>query len=189
MVQPGLNAGILTAKQVRAIKTMITEQWGVSGDDFDTSYVWLQNKKDRVYIINRDLERVPFEQLRIAHHGLYFCSLQKGYVRLSMDGSQMIGPLATKRVADLPHEYLEAWMQGEDIDRDVLGLPADADGFWILRYRGAGTDDYLACGFVRENVLENYMPKNRRIILTSKKNKSKLEEGAADVLDDADIVA
>ena len=46
-------------------------------------------KKDKINIINRDIETLNLAGLRIERAGLYFCSFDKYGIRLSIEGSQL----------------------------------------------------------------------------------------------------
>ena len=84
-----IRGQILRSKEVRAIKSQLMEQWGWAPEK---NYVWIETGRGRLYIVNRELGDLDFEKLKVEHPGLYFCTKQKDALRLSLDGSQIVGP-------------------------------------------------------------------------------------------------
>ena len=86
------------------------------------------------------------------HYGIYFGTLEKTGIRLSIEGCYIIGKLATKNVLELEDEKARKWMAGEDIEYPI-------SGYVILKWRKF----YLGCGKGNGKVIRNYVPKERRI--------------------------
>ncbi|MBI1971078.1 hypothetical protein HYS47_04990 [Candidatus Woesearchaeota archaeon] len=145
---------ILNSKEVKHIKAIISGQWG-SCPPLD--YVWLMNAKEKIYLVTRDIIRIDLSKLRVDSYGIYFGEVKNMEVmRLSIEGSQLIGPSATKNVIDVSKEHMRQWLKGEDLSVTVSGV----DGFVIIKYQ----DDFLGCGKYKEGKILNHIPKTRRIL-------------------------
>ena len=143
---------ILKKKEVKELIASFKEQWGFSGE---LTYAFLQSVKDKMYIVNHDIDRIDLSKLRIDKVGLYFCTIvNQNEMRLSIEGSQIIGPRATKNIVELDYVEMKEWLQGLDIVKEV-----DARGFVILKHG----NDYLGSGKVKDGKIFNYIPKARRI--------------------------
>ena len=141
----------LNSKQIKVLKQKLKGQFGFESP---LDYAFLKNAKNKVFIINRDIERVDFEKLRINSTGTYFCEEKDTEVRMSIEGSQIIGPNSTKNVIDLDQKQQRQWLKGEDLE-----YPGTSPGFVILRCE----DDFLGCAKHKQDKLFNYVPKERRI--------------------------
>ena len=149
---------ILNAKQKKEIVEIITGQWGVP-KDFFKPYVFLKSQKDKIYLSTKALASIDLSKLRIDSIGLYFCTLMyDGKVRVSIEGSQLIGEHARKNVLELNKKDVNDWMQGKDIE---LIENQGCEGYVLVKYKETG--DFLGCGKLKENVLQNFVPKVRRV--------------------------
>ena len=115
------------------------------------------NSKNRIFILSRDISKLDTGELRINSLGMYFGELNKGVVRLSIEGSQIIGKQAMKNVLELDEGQATKWMWGEDFELDT-----DLSGFVIIK----NNSDFLGCGKVSGRKLYNYVPKERRVTTT-----------------------
>lgn len=147
-----MNLKFMKSKEVKEVLNLIYEQWGFN---FESDYVFLMNEKGDVFVINRDIERIEFENLNINSLGLYFGELRHGEFRLSVDGSQIIGPNSSKNVFDISDDELKGYMNGEDIHVDK-----EDTGFLLVRNK----DNFFGCSKVREGKMLNFFPKSRRIV-------------------------
>ena len=141
----------LNSKETKEILKLIEEQWGAK---LKLDYTFAKNNKHRVFIINKDVSKIDFSKLRINSIGMYFCDLENG-IRLSIEGSQIIGPEATKNVAEINEEQTKKWMKGEDLEIDDKN---NYSGFVIIKNK----NDFLGTGKIKENKILNYVSKSRR---------------------------
>jgi len=143
---------ILNTREVKEIIEKLDEQFGFN-EKLD--YAFLQNNKEKIFLMSKDLGNVDVSGLRIDSLGLYFAKLEKQGLRLSIEGSQIIGPKCNKNILELKDEQRELWVKGYDLD-------IDGDlGFVIIKNK----DDFLGCGKLRNNKLYNYVPKSRRLMV------------------------
>lgn len=76
-----------------------------------------------------------------------------GYI-ISIEGSYIIGKLASKHVAELSKFEFSRWMKGEDIIKD---LPDK--GVYLVRFGSF----YAGSGYYDGRVLRNLIPKTRTV--------------------------
>lgn len=132
----------------------LKEQFGFSGA---LPYVLLMSPKEKLYLVNRDIERIELSKLRIDAMGVYFGEYGKGMLRLSIEGAQLVGKHCTKNVVEISERETKQWLMGKDVEKDLL-----LSGFVILKCQ----EDFLGCGKYAEKdkKILNYIPKSRRIL-------------------------
>lgn len=147
-----MHGKFLQSKDIKKIYAQIEKQWGFTGN---LNYLFFLSNKNKIYIVNKELAQIDITKLRINTFGMYFGEIMKNNdIRLSIEGSQLVGPFASKNVVALDHDSLRHWMHGEDIS-----FKTDNVGYVILTY-----EKYIVgCGYVRDGTILNYVPKNRRI--------------------------
>lgn len=141
---------ILNSKEKKNLSKLIKKQFGCT---FKFNYEVFMNTKNKLFILNKDVAKINLDELRINSLGLYFGELSRNELRLSIEGSQIIGPLAKNNVLELDYDQTKKWMKGEDFDINTKLL-----GFVIIKNK----DDFLGCGRIVNNKLLNYVPKERR---------------------------
>ena len=145
------NLKILNKKEVKNIFSIIKKQFDA---DVDLDYVFLMNNKNKLYIVNKEAFNMDLDKLRINSFGLYFGELRDNELRLSMEGSQLIGAKAKKNVLELGDKESREWLKGYD-----SSLKLKERGFVIIKHN----NDFLGCGKVVQNKVLNYVPKTRRL--------------------------
>lgn len=157
---------ILNTREIKDILEALNRQWGADSKKKISEMVVLLSSKDRIYLLSRDFAKVDDRLLRIDSAGLYFGEIMENReIRLSIEGSQLIGPLSEKNVVELDDGETKLWLSGADLEKDV-----NAEGFVILknRNRETGKYDFLGCGKYKRDEAKkgkilNYVPKTRRI--------------------------
>ena len=99
------------------------------------------------------IEKGQERQLRIDKAGLYIGTLADDGVKLTVEGSQLIGPDANKSVLEISDEQLEPWVTGEDLEFQ------GEEGYYIVKHK----NDFLGCARAKKNIAQNLVEKNRRI--------------------------
>jgi len=145
------NLKILNKKEVKNIFSIIKKQFGA---DVDLDYVFLISNKNKIYIVNKEAFDLDLDKLRINSFGLYFGELRDDGLRLSIEGSQLIGPEAKKNVLELDEKQAREWLKGYD-----SSLKLKEKGFVIIKHK----NDFLGCGKIVQNKVLNYVPKTRRL--------------------------
>ena len=121
-----LELKILNSKEIKEICKAIEKQWGAK---IKMDYGFLRNNKNRVFIINRDISKIDFSKLRLNSIGMYFCEIDDRGIRLSIEGSQIVGKHAKKNVVEIDGEETKRWFKGEDLEKECH----DCKGFVILK--------------------------------------------------------
>lgn len=144
----------LTENQVGKLKILIRNQFGFTGR---LPYRFFRSGKDKIWIRRKNSFSLDLDEFRISRWGIYFCRtdfMEK--VRFSIEGSQIVGPKASKKILELGNDKVKEWMIGHD-----LRLAEEQEnGFYLIRNK----KDFLGCGKVVDNTrVWNYIPKTRRI--------------------------
>lgn len=141
---------ILNKKKIKEITSVIKKQWGA---DFNSDLVFLMNDKRKIFLVNKEVFNLPLEKLKINSIGLYFGELKNNDLRLSIEGSQMIGIKAKKDVVELNKKQAMQWLKGQDIE-----IKGNYSGFVILKHN----NDFLGTGKYKHGKVLNFVPKARR---------------------------
>lgn len=141
---------ILNTKEVSKIISDLEEHFGIKNLKLDYGFI---RREDKIFLITKDLAKIDYKNLRINDIGLYFCTIATNGIRLSIEGSQMIGKKATKNVIDITDDEVNYWFNGESLVRK------DVSGFVLIKHN----DDFLGCGYGKEGLIINYVPKERRV--------------------------
>jgi NOL1/NOP2/fmu family ribosome biogenesis protein len=142
----------LNSKQVKEIHAIIEKQWGIT-EKID--YTFLKNDDNNIFIVNRDIAEIDLEKMRVNNIGLYIGELKGDYIRLSIEGSQIIGAIADKNIIEITREETNLWMTGNDLERkEDLG-----QNYVIIK----NDTDFLGCGKCNGTKIFNFVPKIRRL--------------------------
>jgi NOL1/NOP2/fmu family ribosome biogenesis protein len=142
---------ILASKEVKAIHKLLDSQFGFT-EKLD--YAFLKNSKDNVYVVNKEIANIDFDQLRLNSVGMYIGELKNERFRLSIEGSQLVGPKASTNIVDVSNEEAIMWIKGNDIE-----IPTELKGVVIVKHE----NDFLGSGLAKEGKLLNHVPKSRRL--------------------------
>ncbi len=147
---------IQNSKQLKEIHEMLNLQYGFTEKIRDVFL--LSEKKQKLYIFTHDMVDVELGKVRIDSMGLYFGAIVDGQIRLSIEGSQIIGPRCTKNIIELEKSEMQTWIRGDKITLDEK-QKEKLQGFVIIKYK----NDYLGAGKVAGEILLNYIPKTRYV--------------------------
>lgn len=145
---------ILNTRELKEIKKVLIKQFDFQGK---LPYVFLISPRNRIYIVNRDFEKIPLNKLgtKIDSIGLYFGEYKNTSIRLSMEGSLIIAKDSSKNILELTEDEMKKWLKGEDLFKDM----GEESKFLIIKYK----KDILGCGRYKEKRIFNYVPKERRM--------------------------
>lgn len=148
---------ILNSRERKAILSLIEQQWGCR---WNTELGLLQSEKDKIYAIGHDVERLSLRTLRVDRAGLYIAQLpNEKEIRLTIEGAQIIGPLASRNVIEVDPDTMKCWLRGKDIKVPSAGENRKCSGFVIVRCG----DDFIGSGKYKDGTVLNFVPKTRRI--------------------------
>jgi len=156
---------ILNSREVKHILERLEEQYSGDYSEEFSDYAFLMNKDNRIYIVSRSVEILPYHEMRLDTLGVYFGELYKESIRLTIEGSQMIGPKAVTNVATLGYDQMIDWIKGVDIPFE------DSPGkeFLIIKYvdKDTGSTDYIGAGKFKDGKIMNYVSKSRRLVVVN----------------------
>lgn len=142
---------ILNNKETKEITALLDSQWEIREK---LEYIFLMDKDGRIFIINKEFSDIDESKLRINSMGMYFGELRNNELRLSVEGSQLLGKYAKKNIYELDDNQFKDWIAGEDI-------PAENDFvcFLLIKHK----DDFIGTGKFKEGKILNFVPKARRL--------------------------
>jgi NOL1/NOP2/fmu family ribosome biogenesis protein len=144
----------LNRKETKEILKRLIEIWDAELDD---DIAFCMNDKNRIFVVSRDVDKIDRTKLNLNNVGLYFGEItERGELRLSIEGSMIVGKRAKKHIIDIDMEQTRKWFEGSDID-----YKSEDNTFVILRYN----DDFLGCGKLVKGKILNYVPKARHVQL------------------------
>ena len=146
---------VLNSKEVKAVAELVQQQWGCDLADVSSNCGFLEGSDGDIFMISRDIEKLDLENLRVDSLGLYFGQLRNDELRLSIEGSQMVGKFATTNVVEINSEELRQWLTGNDLEKDY----ERCTGYVIIKHNS----DFLGCGKCKEGKILNFVPKARRV--------------------------
>ena len=149
-MKPGIK--IFNSREKKKLLEELSTTYGIKQLNMDD--IFLETPKGRIYITNRDIEKLPSQKLRINSLGLYFAMRDRIGLRLSVEGSQIIGKQATKNILELTDAQANGWFSGKDIQ-----IESELKGFVLVKHK----QDFLGCGNLTNGILHNYLGKERRI--------------------------
>ncbi|HII15721.1 MAG TPA: hypothetical protein HA362_05405 [Nanoarchaeota archaeon] len=142
---------ILNTREVKDILEELKEHFGMEADIKDA---FIEGGDGKIYIISRKLGEIDQSKLRINNLGLYFCKREKGGLRPTIEGSQLINP--TKNVFEMDEKQRDEWMEGKDLETGER----DLHSFVIIKYK----NDFYGSGTYKDGRIWNMVPKERRIV-------------------------
>ncbi|MBS3135117.1 hypothetical protein J4406_01965 [Candidatus Woesearchaeota archaeon] len=140
----------MNKKQTDKIIKELKEYYGIKELKLNCSFY--MNNKYKIYLISKEIKDLDTKDLRINGLGLYFLNVSKG-LRLSIEGSQIIGKKATKNIHELGDNEIREWLKGYDLD--CKGI----NGYKLIKHK----DDFYGVGFASNDKIKNFVPKYRRI--------------------------
>lgn len=147
---------ILNGRERKELIERLSERYGYTGS-FD--FLVFRNTDGKHYMANRAMEEYLDQGLYLERVGVYMGQDQHGEFRFTIEGSQLIGPHATKGIVHLTSAQRDQWMLGNDVIMDHPGQENLQQIFYLVRCG----DDWLGCGKAKNGALLNYVPKERYV--------------------------
>ena len=148
-----MEGTFLKKKEIAAICNQLEKHWGFQEP---LPYLFFQTRQRRVSLLNKEFAVVDTSKLRINSVGMYFCEIMNNQeVRLSIEGSQIVGHFASRNVLSVDEKQVKQWLYGQDVEISS----ADVEGFVILLFGSY----FIGCGRYKEGIISNHVSKNRRI--------------------------
>ena len=142
----------LNSKQRKQFYKQLHEQYGYEGP---REYAIFEGGNDKLYVVNKEVDEVAFDEMNVVQGGLYVASTQGEDLRLTLDGAMLFGEYCNDCFVEIDEDARDVWMRGEN-----LPYTGDLHGYVLIRYQ----QRILGCGSVSsEGYIKNYVPKGRRI--------------------------
>lgn len=144
---------ILNSKEIKKIKELVTAEFGAF---LKEEYAYLQNEKDKVYLVNREITKVNLNNLKIDKIGLYFAEVQENQVRLSKEGAQLLRLQneQLQNVVSLNETETKNYFAGQDLNKDL-----GEQNRMVLLEHG---QNILGCARYKDKKILNFLPKIHR---------------------------
>ncbi|MFW5852701.1 MAG: methyltransferase RsmF C-terminal domain-like protein, partial [Nanoarchaeota archaeon] len=147
---------ILNSKAKKLLFAMFKGQWETEIDTLK-EYVFIRKSSGKVFVMNKEsAEVLNSMNIRVYSYGNYLGTILNDSFRVSIEGSQLLGPLSKKNIIELDDERIKGWIQGEDIAISEEEA-SYVRGFCLVK----SGDDFYGCGKATSDSLLNYVPKPR----------------------------
>ncbi len=141
---------ILDQKELARLKRRLLERYGIA----EVPHVIVRSGK-RKY---RAATKEAIEIMKAWLVGVYIMKETPFGLMLSIEGTQLLGPLAKKNVFEISQEMIDGWMRGEDIE---IGARNELErGLVIIRCGNL----YLGSGLYDGQRIKNLLPKARKVV-------------------------
>lgn len=153
---------ILSSKEKNELLKAIQQMYGCS-DIFSDYVVFKTSTKEKIWITTREALRINTEKLRVQSVGLYIGRIDRGVVRLSIEGAQIVGKTATKNIVEISKESLWDFLRGFDVTAEKK-INTEDKSYVIVKYG----EDILGIAKLVGDKLQNILPKSRKLISLAK---------------------
>ena len=146
----------LSEKERKFVIDLIKKQFDINEEVF-SNYIFFKQRRNKIFIVEKQIyEFIKKNRLmeNILKFGIKIGTLQKNCFIFNVEGAQIFGKYAKKNVIEIDNKKMKEWLKGYDIELDVK------DGVYIIK----NGDYILGCGKVKNKILKNRVPKERRIL-------------------------
>jgi NOL1/NOP2/fmu family ribosome biogenesis protein len=143
---------VLNSKEVKKVVQSIESQYSIN--NLRLGFAFIEGVDDRLFVIDKKLAEIDMGMLRINSLGMYFGTHESDKVRLSIEGSQVIGPMAKKNVVDLSKNQVDDWIRGSDVE-----VGCEGNDIVLVKHN----NDFFGSGKLSRGRILNFIPKSRRI--------------------------
>jgi NOL1/NOP2/fmu family ribosome biogenesis protein len=149
---------ILGKKEIESIERTVEKNYGAEIDL--KQFLVLETFEEKIWLVTKYLLNLDFNRLQINSVGMNFGKLKRNdKINLTVEGSQIVGPKATKNTCILNEENAKKFMQGSDVKPDG-DINCEYHNFSIIKFG----EDILGSSLLNEEGIKNLLPKSRRII-------------------------
>ena len=147
---------VLNDKEKEKIVEKLNGQFGI----IEVPGKIVMRGKERLFLYSGNLDDEEMEKLEslvfIERAGIYFAKIEEPNedIRLSIEGTQILGNQIKKNIFEIPENLVDDWMKGHE-----LNVQSGMKGFVVMKFK----DEFLGTGKASENKIGNFIPKNRRL--------------------------
>lgn len=168
---------IFSENEKKNVLQKLNERFGIK----EIPGILVKSGNDRLFLFTgslnkeeiREIEKTVFIERLGAYIGKIFTDKNnEEVIRLSIEGSQILGKKAEKNIVEINKEQTEEWMKGHELEINFKELKSSQEekhqdkekyalekGFVIMKYQ----DNFLGTGKLSEEKISNFIPKNRRL--------------------------
>jgi NOL1/NOP2/fmu family ribosome biogenesis protein len=158
-----MQAKKASLKEIEDIEKIIEKNYGTKLDL--SNYEVYINKRGEIFLASKSISIVENLIEKSSYFGLYIGKLKRNQkIQLSVEGSQIVGKQANKNIAILDDENIFKFMEGLPAKWKEL-INCEKNNFVLIK----NNNDFFGSGILREDFIENYVPKGRRIMTSIKK--------------------
>jgi len=130
--------------------------------EFDLNeYTVFKINGDEIWLASKEFTNLDLNKLKINSIGLYFGRLKvEEKIALSIEGCQLIGRTAKRNIVEIDDENTVRFMEGFDV-KIKEKTDCEDDNFVLIKYK----NDFVGTGILRQNTVENILPKSRRLFI------------------------
>ena len=150
------NFESLNTRDVKHFNSLVESRFGAS---FSNDILYLKNPDRKIFVISQEAASLPYDGLRVNNIGLYIAQVDRDVIRLSIEGSQLLGKTAKKNIVELTDKQINEWIRGEDVILTEDQKEGLERGFLIIKHK----EDFYGSGRLDEIKLTNFVSKPRRL--------------------------
>jgi len=152
---------VLNTREKKKIVDDLRELYGFAGE---IEGALLISSNYRLYLLTKEIAMIDQDEqkeLRIDTAGLYIGTKETSGIRLSIEGSQIVGPHSKKHVLEIDEKHLESWVKGEDFElsKEEQKKTGNEEGFFIIKFG----NDYMGCCQIKKGNVRSLVSKERRL--------------------------
>ncbi|SRR4030042_5550115 len=150
---------IIKGKERELIENKLKEQFGIKEIPgmlikIGAERIFLFQGSFNEYQIRKIEETVPVERAGVYFAKMFIDKQGEEQIRLSIEGSQILGSQITKNIFELDDKQVQEWMQGQE-----LYIKTGKKGFLAMKHK----NDFLGTGKASLEKIGNFIPKSRRL--------------------------
>ena len=147
-----MNIHFIKTPEKRRIIAVLNEQFGIE----ELPYLLIESGKEKIRAFSGSLSKDEIAKLseiaNIETIGLYLIRKENKY-RLGLDATNLLKEQIKNNILELTENEFQNWIRGHDIEKKAKR------GIYIIKYK----DDFIGCGKSNEEIIFNYVPKDRRL--------------------------
>jgi len=145
---------VLSRDEIERIIDLLREYYGIKEIPFDLDdFIFIKNKEGKVFILRKEFQRF-LKKLNSSNNGLYILKFEKNGIRFSIEGSQLLGVFAEKRIIE--HDLKDFYYVSKEGKEIKI---SKEDGFYILKYG----KDFGGSIEIKRGMVKDFIPKDRKI--------------------------
>jgi len=148
-----MNLHFVKSNEKKRLLAELKDKYGID----ELRYLLMETGKEKVRGFSGSMTKEEIIELgQIANVeiiGLYLFKKEQGGLRLSLDGSGVLGEQISKNIFDIKNDELESWMRGNNLEINLT------KGIFVVK----SGYDFFGCGISDGKKLINFVPKERRI--------------------------